>query len=99
MKFSVSVTFFCDGTGRDVTDGQTDGHRDRQTFLEKYYFRFIYVICICLFFRVTTVYWPAKIDKSQIYLFHLELWDSGETATRKYNHILPVLKQFLQMNF
>ena len=21
MKFSVSVTFFCDGTGRDVTDG------------------------------------------------------------------------------
>ena len=33
MKFSVLVTFFV--TGRDVTDG----HRDRQTFLVKYYFR------------------------------------------------------------
>jgi len=43
--------------------------------------------------RVTTVYWPAKINKSQIYLFQLELWDSGETATRKYNHILPVVRQ------
>ena len=29
MKFSVSVTFFCDGTGRDVTDGQTDTWTDR----------------------------------------------------------------------
>ena len=31
MKFSVSVTFFCDGTGRDVTDGQTDGQTDTGT--------------------------------------------------------------------
>ena len=30
MKFSVSVTFFCDGTGRDGwTDGQTDIGTDR----------------------------------------------------------------------
>ena len=50
--------------------------------------------------RVTTVYWPAKINKSQIYLFQLELWDSGETATRKYNHILPVLLwTFLSLMF
>ena len=28
MKFSVSVTFFCDGTGRDVTDGRTNGQTD-----------------------------------------------------------------------
>ena len=30
-----------DRTGRDVTDKQTNGHRDRQTFLGKYYFRFL----------------------------------------------------------
>ena len=53
-----------------------------------------------LTYRVTTVYWPAKINKSQIYLFQLELWDSGETATRKYNHILPVLLwTFLSLMF
>lgn len=39
--------------------------------------------------RVTTVFWPAKI-REQIFLFHLDLWDAGETATKKYNHILPV---------
>lgn len=42
--------------------------------------------------RVTTVYWPAKI-RNQIHLFHLDLWDCGESATKKYNHILPVCKQ------
>ena len=31
MKFSVLVTFFCDGTGRDGTDGQTDGQTDTGT--------------------------------------------------------------------
>ena len=36
MIFSVSVTFFWDGTDKR-TDGQTDKHRDRQTFLGKYY--------------------------------------------------------------
>ena len=41
--------------------------------------------------RVTTVFWPAKINRAQIYLFHLDFWDSGETATKKYNHILPVI--------
>ena len=29
MKFSVLVTFFCDGTGRDVTNGRTDIGTDR----------------------------------------------------------------------
>ena len=42
--------------------------------------------------RVTTVYWPVKVEERLI-LFHLELWDSGESATKKYNHILPVCKQ------
>lgn len=40
--------------------------------------------------RVTTIYWPAKINRSHIFLFQLDFWDSGETASKKYNHILPV---------
>ena len=44
--------------------------------------------------RVTTVYWPAKI-RNQIHLFHLDLWDCGEAATKKYNHILPVILKIL----
>ena len=42
--------------------------------------------------RVTTVYWPAKVD-DRLILFNLEFWDCGESATKKYNHILPVCKQ------
>ena len=30
-----------DGTGQNGTDGQTNKHMDRQTFLGKYYFRFL----------------------------------------------------------
>ena len=44
--------------------------------------------------RVTNVYWPAKVANEQrVLVFNLELWDSGEAATKKYNHILPVCKQ------
>jgi hypothetical protein len=38
--------------------------------------------------RVTSIYWPAKI-RTQLFLFQLDLWDCGEAATKKYNHILP----------
>ena len=46
--------------------------------------------------RVTTVYWPAKINRSHIFLFQLDFWDCGETASKKYNHILPVSIFFIQ---
>lgn len=42
--------------------------------------------------RATSVYWPVKIQ-SQLVLFHLNLWDYGEVASKKYSHILPVCKQ------
>ena len=42
--------------------------------------------------RVTTVYWPVKVN-GKLLLVNLELWDAGESATKKYNHILPVCKQ------
>ena len=43
QNFLFQQLFFGDGTGRDRTDGtdrQTNRHRDRQTFLGKYYFRY-----------------------------------------------------------
>ena len=39
--------------------------------------------------RATQIYWPTRIQ-SQIIMFQLDLWDSGETASKKYGHILPV---------
>ena len=39
--------------------------------------------------RTTNIYWPARIQ-NQLVLFQLDLWDSGETASKKYSHILPV---------
>ena len=41
------------------------------------------------FERVTNVYWPTKIQ-TQLVLFNLCLWDAGDTAGKKYGHILPV---------
>ena len=39
--------------------------------------------------RATQIYWPTRIQ-SQIIMFQLDLWDSGETASKKYGHIMPV---------
>ena len=40
------MTFLGDGDGDGTdgrTDGRTDGHMDRQTFLGKYYFRYLVI--------------------------------------------------------
>ena len=42
--------------------------------------------------RTTNIYWPARIQ-NQLVLFQLDLWDSGETASKKYSHILPVSRK------
>ena len=42
--------------------------------------------------RATSIYWPAKVQ-TQLVLFQLDLWDSGETLSKKYGHILPVSKK------
>ena len=42
--------------------------------------------------QTTRTYWPAKLaacDKEEIVLLHLELWDTGEKAVRKFEHTLP----------
>ena len=44
--------------------------------------------------RATSIYWPAKVQ-TQLVLFQLDLWDSGETASKKYGHILPVSNAYL----
>jgi len=42
--------------------------------------------------RVTTTYWPAKIQKN-IVLFKLNIWDCGEGAVKKYGHLFPACKE------
>jgi len=39
------------------------------------------------------VYWPAKLKESQkVVMFKFQFWDCGEHAIRKYDHLLPALK-------
>lgn len=42
--------------------------------------------------QTTLVYWPIKtepLDSTPVELMQLELWDTGERAMRKFEHILP----------
>lgn len=44
--------------------------------------------------QVWQTYWPARIRQlNKVMLFHLCLWESGTTAMRKFDHILPALKE------
>ncbi|CAH3028022.1 unnamed protein product [Porites evermanni] len=44
--------------------------------------------------QTSVVYWPAKLKESQkVVMFKLQFWDCGEHAVRKYDHILPALKE------
>lgn len=43
--------------------------------------------------ETTIVYWPVKIkDTGQVLFFRLQLWDCGETALRRFDHLLPSCK-------
>eukprot|EP00095_Tigriopus_kingsejongensis_P011105 maker-scaffold268_size230776-snap-gene-1.40 protein:Tk11105 transcript:maker-scaffold268_size230776-snap-gene-1.40-mRNA-1 annotation:"rem2- and rab-like small gtpase 1" len=42
--------------------------------------------------RATQVYWPTKIQ-TQLVLFLLNLWDTGDTAAKKYAHMQPVCRE------
>lgn len=44
--------------------------------------------------ETTIVYWPVKIkDTGQVLFFRLQLWDCGETALRRFDHLLPSCKE------
>lgn len=39
--------------------------------------------------QTTTIYWPGKIKQlNRSVIFQLQLWDAGETALKKFDHIL-----------
>ncbi|XP_072773498.1 ciliogenesis and planar polarity effector 2 isoform X2 [Taeniopygia guttata] len=41
--------------------------------------------------EVTTLFWPAKpCDSGRPVLFQLHLWDCGDGALRKFEHLLPI---------
>jgi len=42
--------------------------------------------------RVTTLYWPAKVQNSLIF-FKLDIWEAGEGAAKKYGHVFPSCKE------
>ncbi|KAK2557627.1 Ciliogenesis and planar polarity effector 2 [Acropora cervicornis] len=43
--------------------------------------------------QTSVVYWPVKLKDSQkVVMFKFQFWDCGENAIRKYDHLLPALK-------
>lgn len=41
--------------------------------------------------QTTVVFWPAKLKTSgRVVMFRFEFWDCGESALRKFDHMLPV---------
>jgi len=43
--------------------------------------------------QTSVVYWPAKLKESQkVAMLKFQFWDCGEHAIRKYDHLLPALK-------
>ena len=46
--------------------------------------------------QTSVVYWPAKITTlDRVVMFKLHFWDAGESALKKFDHVLPVRDTFL----
>ncbi|XP_022065460.1 ciliogenesis and planar polarity effector 2 [Acanthochromis polyacanthus] len=46
--------------------------------------------------ETTVVYWPVKLRESgRVLFFRLQLWDCGENALRRFDHLLPSCKEQL----
>ncbi|XP_055016649.1 ciliogenesis and planar polarity effector 2 [Boleophthalmus pectinirostris] len=44
--------------------------------------------------ETTIVYWPVKIKESgRVLFFRLQLWDCGENALKRFDHMLPFCKE------
>ncbi|XP_072831409.1 ciliogenesis and planar polarity effector 2 isoform X2 [Vicugna pacos] len=43
--------------------------------------------------QTTVVFWPAKLQASdRVVMFRFEFWDCGESALKKFDHMLPACK-------
>jgi len=41
--------------------------------------------------ETTVVFWPVRLkDSGRVLFFRFELWDCGESAMRRFDHMLPV---------
>ncbi|XP_058488543.1 ciliogenesis and planar polarity effector 2 [Solea solea] len=44
--------------------------------------------------ETSVVYWPVKLkDSGRVLFFRLQLWDCGENALRRFDHLLPSCKE------
>ncbi|XP_037059053.1 ciliogenesis and planar polarity effector 2 isoform X2 [Peromyscus leucopus] len=44
--------------------------------------------------QTTVVFWPAKLRASdRVVMFRFEFWDCGESALKKFDHMLPACKE------
>lgn len=51
-------------------------------------------VCVCFVvegIETKVVYWPVKLRESgKVLFFRLQLWDCGENALRRFDHLFPV---------
>ncbi|XP_023581664.1 ciliogenesis and planar polarity effector 2, partial [Trichechus manatus latirostris] len=44
--------------------------------------------------QTTVVFWPAKLQASdRVIMFRFEFWDCGESALKKFDHMLPACQE------
>ncbi|XP_057703212.1 ciliogenesis and planar polarity effector 2 [Corythoichthys intestinalis] len=44
--------------------------------------------------ETTVIYWPVKLkESSRVLFFRFQLWDCGETALRRFDHLLPSCRE------
>lgn len=49
--------------------------------------------------ETTVVYWPVKLRESgRVLFFRLQLWDCGENALRRFDHMLPVCLKYHKLH-
>ncbi|XP_052819461.1 ciliogenesis and planar polarity effector 2-like [Mya arenaria] len=65
------------GVGKSATVAKLTGHDIPKTHMET------------PGLQTSTCFWPGKIiDVNKVTLFHLQFWDAGEMATKKFDHVL-----------
>ena len=62
----------------------THTHTHTVNYIENYFFLPAGIETIVL-------YWPVKLrENGRVLFFRLEIWDCGENALRRFDHLLPV---------
>lgn len=81
-SFEVCHTDWCQYTRNSRYDNQ---------FKKKHQWSLLHRAVILVGIETTVVFWPVRLKESgRVLFFRFELWDCGESAIRRFDHMLPV---------